>query len=77
MPNPDHCQTSPPVPPEWVVVETMSEAKAAVRDYLERHADVIGGGNWGPDSGRVRDYQGEVVARFSFNLRYWAVPSGE
>ena len=76
-PNPDHGETSPPVPPEWVVVETMPEAKAAMQDYLERHADVIGGGNWGPDSGRVWDHQGEVVARFSFNLRCWAATSGE
>ena len=75
--NPDHGQTSPPVPPEWVVVETMSEAKAAVRDYLERHAGLIRGGNWGTDSGRVWDHQGEVVARFSFNLRCWAATSGE
>jgi hypothetical protein len=75
--NPDHGQTSSPVPPEWVVVKTMSEAKAAVRAYLERNAGVIGGGNWGPDSGQVWDHQGEVVARFSFNLRCWAVTSGE
>lgn len=76
-PNPDRGQTSSPVPPEWVVVETMSAAKAAVRDYLERHAGLIGGGNWGTDSGRVWDHQGEVVARFSFNLRCWAATSGE
>lgn len=71
VPNPDHGQTSSPVPPEWVVVETMSEAKAAVRDYLERNAGVIGGGNWGPASGQVWDHQGEVVEQFSFNLKTW------
>jgi hypothetical protein len=75
--NPDKGQHSPPVPAEWVVVETMSEAKAAVRDYLERHAGLIGGGNWGTDSGRVWDHQGEVVARFSFNLRCWSATAGE
>lgn len=76
VPNPDHGETSPPVPPEWVVVETMTEAKTAVRAYIDRHNE-IGGGNWGSDSGRVWDHQGEVVARFSFNLRCWAATSGE
>lgn len=75
--NPDHGQTLAPVSPEWAVVETMSEAKAAVRAYLEENVDLIGAGNWGPNSGRVWDHQGEVVARFSFNLRCWAVKSGE
>ena len=75
--NPDHGQTLAPVSPEWAVVETMSEAKAAVRTYLEENADIIGAGNWGPNSGRVWDHQGEVVARFSFNLRCWEATSGE
>ncbi len=75
-PNPDHGQTSPPAPPEWVVVETMTEARDAVQEYLRRYADVIGGGNWGTDSGRIWDHQGEVVARFSFNLRCWSATYG-
>lgn len=76
-PNPDHGQTTAPVPPECVVVETMSQAKAAVKDYLEHHAGLIGGGNWGTDSGRVWDHQGEVVACFSFNLRCWSADGTE
>ena len=44
--NPDRGQYAPPTEPEWKIVETMSAAKAAVRDYLERH-DEIGGGSQG------------------------------
>ena len=73
--NPDHGQYAPPSDPEWKIVTTMTEAKAAVRDYLTRH-DEIGGGNWGPESGRVWDHQGEVVARFSYNLRCWSPDDG-
>lgn len=76
VPNPDHGQTSPPVPPEWVVVETITEAREAVQEYLRLHCEIIGGGNWGTDSGRVWDHQGEVVARFSFNLRCWSATYG-
>ena len=69
--NPHHDQYAPPTEPEWVVVETMSQAKAAVRDYLQKYESEIGGGNWGPGSGRVWDHQGEILARFSYNLRCW------
>jgi len=75
-PNPNRGQTSPPVPPEWVVVETMSEAREAVQEYLRQHCDRIGPGNWTTDSGRVWDHQGEVVARFSFDLRCWFATYG-
>lgn len=71
VPDADKGQTSPPVPPEWVVVETMSEANAAVRGYIDRHAGLIGDGNWAPASGQVWDHQGEVVEQFSFDLKTW------
>ena len=75
--NPDRGQYAPPTEPESKIVETMTEAKAAVRDYLKRNAGtVIGGSNWGPESGRVMDHQGEVVARFSYNLRCWSPDGG-
>ncbi len=72
--NPDRGQCGPLTEPEWKIVETMSEAKAAVHEYLQRH-DEIGGGNWGPESGRVWDHQGEIVARFTYNLSCWS-PDG-
>jgi hypothetical protein len=75
-PNPLLGQTSPPVPPEWVVVETISEAREAVQDYLLQHCEQVGPGNWATDSGRVWDHQGEVVARFSFDLRCWFATYG-
>ena len=65
-----HCgQTAPPTTSEWVVVETLTGAKNAVREYLKRHGKRVGASNWGPESGQVWDHQGEVVARFSFGLR--------
>lgn len=68
--NPDRGQYAPPTEPEWKIVETMSEAKSAVRDYLQRNVGaIIGASNWGPESGRVWDHQGEIVACFSFDLR--------
>lgn len=73
--NPDHGQIAPPTNPGWKVVETMTEAKAVVRDYPTRHYE-IGGGNWGPESGRVWDHQGEVGARFSYNLCCWSPDAG-
>jgi hypothetical protein len=73
--NPDQRQYAPPAEPEWKIVETMTKAKAAVRDYLERH-DKIGGGNWGPESGRIWDHQGEIVACFTYNLRCWSPDGG-
>ena len=73
--NPDMGQYTPPTDPEWKIVETMTEAKAAVRDYLARNDDV-GGGNWGSESGRVIDHQGEIVARFTYNLRCWTPDGG-
>jgi hypothetical protein len=69
--DPDRGQYAPPTEPEWKIVETMSEAKAGIRDYIERHDDICGG-NWGPESGCVWDHQGEIVARFTYNLRCWS-----
>lgn len=77
VPNPALGQTEPPVPAEWVIVETLSAAKAAVRDYLTCRPELVGAANWSTDSGRVWDHQGEVVARFSYNLRCWMATSGE
>ena len=73
--NPDRGQHAPPAEPEWKIVDTMTEAKAAVRDYLARH-NKIGAGNWGAESGRIWDHQGEIVARFTHNLRCWS-PNGD
>ncbi len=67
--NPDHGQFAPVTEPEWHVVGSLSEARERCRAYLEQNEGFIGGGNWGPDSGKVVDHEGVVVARFSFNLR--------
>jgi len=75
-PNPQLGQSAPPVPPEWVVVETMSEAREVVQEYLRQHCEHVGPKNWTTESGRVWDHQGEVVARFSFDLRCWFATYG-
>jgi len=70
--NPDWGQYAPVTDAEWKIVATMSEAKAAVGDYLERN-DGISGGNWAPESGQVWDHQGKLVARFTYSLRCWSL----
>ena len=73
--NPDHGQFAAVTEPEWHVVGSLGEARGKCRAYLEQNEGFVGGGNWGPDSGKVVDHEGVVVARFSFNLRC-ASPTG-
>jgi hypothetical protein len=72
--DPNRARAAPPAKAEWKVVETISEAKDAVRGYLERCGQ-IDEKNWGPQSGRIWDHQGEIVARFTYHLRCWS-PDG-
>ena len=72
--NPDYGQCSPPSIPEFMIVKNLREARDLCEDYKTEWD--LGGGNWGKESGIVRDASGRIVARFSYNLRCWG-PAGE
>ncbi|MEY4488301.1 MAG: hypothetical protein RIQ79_809 [Verrucomicrobiota bacterium] len=71
--NPDYGQYAPPSNPEFKIVTDLSTARNACASYIEEWD--LGGGNWGKESGVVRDSSGTIVARFSYNLRCWS-PDG-
>lgn len=56
---------------EIAEVDTLPEASRACRAYIEEND--LGGGNW--SGGEVKDEDGTVVARVSYNGRVW--PPGE
>lgn len=68
-PNPDFGQTRDTfkVATRFVIVDTLSDASRACRNYIERHD--LGGGNW--TGGEVKDREGTIVARVSYNGRIW------
>ena len=50
-----------------VLVDTIDEARATVREYIEEHN--LGGGNW--SGGKVWTETGEYVGYISYNGRFW------
>lgn len=69
--NPDHRQNPdmalPGVESTWASVGSLGEASAVARQYIDEHG--LGGGNW--SGGTVKNKQGKVVARVSYNGRVW------
>ena len=69
--NPDHGQD--PERPVWgvvsrkVFVKSLEEASKVCTDWIR--ANDLGGGNW--VGGTVRDSDGAVVGRVSYNGRFW------
>lgn len=66
--NPDHGQDSPQSPSRRVWVDSLEEASAACREYIEQWN--LGGGNWAGDAGMVY-FNGSKVATISYNGKIW------
>jgi hypothetical protein len=71
--NPDFGQDpyQPISPTEEIMVDTLQQAAAAARAYIERHH--LGGGNF-PSPHVFKGDQ--IVARISYNGRIWLPPDG-
>lgn len=70
--NPDYedqdpTKPMPDVPTKSVTVQSLSEASAVCRQYLDEHD--LGGGNW--VGGLVTDKDGTALAEISYNGRIW------
>lgn len=69
--NPDYNQNPdmalPGVEATYVPVNSLGEASSMARQYIAEHD--LGGGNW--SGGAVKNKQGKVVARVSYNGRVW------
>jgi hypothetical protein len=57
----------PGVPTKKVAVQSLAEASAVCREYLDEHD--LGGGNW--SGGLVTDEHGTALAEISYNGRIW------
>ena len=71
--NPNHGQYAPHSDPGFKIVAELRAARKACGGYIENWN--FGEGNWGKESGVVRDSTGTLVARFSYNMRGW-LPGG-
>lgn len=52
---------------EMAYVDTIEEAQAAVRAYIDKH--YLGSGNWA--GGNVWDINDNYIGRISYNGRFW------
>ena len=67
-PNPDFGQYATLVPLQRVEVESIEAAQTCCRTFITQHN--LGGGNWGPTAGIVRQGR-KVLGHVSYNGRWW------
>ena len=68
MGNPDHRQYVDIAPTTMVECDDLAWCKRAVSEFIHMHE--LGGGNWGPQCGKVF-HLGEYIGRISYNGRFW------
>ncbi len=57
---------------QWVLAGTVSKARAVVKENVKAWSDALP--EWDKHFGRLMDHQGEIVGRFSSNLKMESSP---